>query len=297
VARADFPALHQSVHGRPLVWFDNAATTQKPRAVLDAMTRFYERDNSNVHRGAHTLAARATDAYEDARGSVARLVGASGPDEIVFVRGTTEGINLLAATLGRSRVGPGDEIVLTTLEHHANIVPWQLLAQSVGARLRPVPIDGSGQVQLDAYSALLNDRTKIVALSHVSNALGTVLPVKTMTAAAKARGIPVVSTGRRRSPTCLSTSAPWGLTSTSSPATRSSARRASARSTADGAPRVAPALAGRRQHDPRRHVRAHDLLRPADPLRGRHPVHRRRRRPRRCNPLRPRARHAGHRCA
>jgi cysteine desulfurase/selenocysteine lyase len=195
VARADFPALHQSVHGRPLVWFDNAATTQKPRAVLDAMTRFYECDNSNVHRGAHTLAARATDAYEDARGSVARLVGASGPDEIVFVRGTTEGINLLAATLGRSRVGPGDEIVLTTLEHHANIVPWQMLAQSVGARLRPVPIDGSGQVQLDAYLALLNDRTKIVALSHVSNALGTVLPVKSMTAAAKARGIPVVVDG------------------------------------------------------------------------------------------------------
>ncbi len=194
-ARADFPALHQRVNGRPLVWFDNAATTQKPRAVLDAMTRFYERDNSNVHRGAHTLAARATDAYEDARASVAQLLGASGPDEVVFVRGTTEGINLLAATLGRSRVGPGDEIVLTTLEHHANIVPWQLLAQSVGARLRPVPVDDTGQVQLDAYAALLVDRTKVVALSHVSNALGTVLPVEAMTAMARARGIPVVVDG------------------------------------------------------------------------------------------------------
>jgi cysteine desulfurase/selenocysteine lyase len=194
-ARADFPALHQKVNGRPLVWFDNAATTQKPRAVLDAMTRFYERDNSNVHRGAHTLAARATDAYEDARAAVARLLGASSPEEIVFVRGTTEGINLLAATLGRSRVGPGDEIVLTTLEHHANIVPWQLLAQSVGAHLRPVPVDDSGQVQLDAYAALLSGRTKIVALSHVSNALGSVLPVDTMTALAKARGIPVVVDG------------------------------------------------------------------------------------------------------
>ena len=194
-ARADFPALHQRVNGRPLVWFDNAATTQKPRAVLDAMTRFYERDNSNVHRGAHTLAARATDAYEDARALVAQLLGAAGPEEIVFVRGTTEGVNLLAATLGRSRVGPGDEIVLTTLEHHANIVPWQLLAQSVGARLRPVPIDDTGQVQLDAYAALLTERTKIVALSHVSNALGTVLPVEAMIAVAKARGIPVVVDG------------------------------------------------------------------------------------------------------
>jgi cysteine desulfurase / selenocysteine lyase len=194
-ARADFPALHQRVNGHPLVWFDNAATTQKPRVVLDAMTRFYERDNSNVHRGAHTLAARATDAYEDARATVARLLGASSPEEIVFVRGTTEGVNLLANTLGRSRVGAGDEIVLTTLEHHANIVPWQLLAQSVGARLRPVPVDDSGQVQLDAYAALLTERTKIVALSHVSNALGTVLPVDSMIAMAKARGIPVVVDG------------------------------------------------------------------------------------------------------
>jgi cysteine desulfurase/selenocysteine lyase len=194
-ARADFPALHQRVNGHPLVWFDNAATTQKPRVVLDAMTRFYERDNSNVHRGAHTLAARATDAYEDARAAVARLLGASSAEEIVFVRGTTEGVNFLANTLGRSRVGAGDEIVLTTLEHHANIVPWQLLAQSVGARLRPVPVDDSGQVQLDAYAALLTERTKIVALSHVSNALGTVLPIDSMIAMSKARGIPVVVDG------------------------------------------------------------------------------------------------------
>ena len=194
-ARGDFPALHQRVNGHRLVWFDNAATTQKPRVVLDAMTRFYERDNSNVHRGAHTLAARATDAYEDARATVARLLGAASPEEIVFVRGTTEGINLLANTLGRSRVGPGDEIVLSTLEHHANIVPWQLLAQSVGARLRPVPVDDSGQVQLDAYAALLTERTKIVALSHVSNALGTVLPIDSMIAMSKARGIPVVVDG------------------------------------------------------------------------------------------------------
>ncbi len=193
--RADFPALHQQVNGHPLVWFDNAATTQKPRVVLDAMTRFYERDNSNVHRGAHTLAARATDAYEDARATVARLLGAADPQEVVFTRGTTEGINLVANTLGRSRVGAGDEIVLTTLEHHGNIVPWQILARSVGAKLRPVPVDDTGQVQVDAYAALLTDRTKVVALSHVSNALGTVLPVELMIAMAKAQGIPVVVDG------------------------------------------------------------------------------------------------------
>ncbi len=194
-ARADFPALHQRVHGRPLVWFDNAATTQKPRAVIDAMARYYERDNSNVHRAAHTLAARATDAYEGARAAVARLLGAPSPESVVFVRGTTEGLNLLAATLGRQRVGPGDEIVLTTLEHHANIVPWQMLAHDVGARLRPVPVDDTGQVQLERYAELLTDRTKVVALSHVSNALGTILPVREMVAMAHSRGIPVVVDG------------------------------------------------------------------------------------------------------
>ena len=183
------------MHGRPLVWLDNAATTQKPRAVMTAMTRYYERDNSNVHRAAHALAARATEAYEGARGSVARLLGAPTPESVVFVRGTTEGINLLAHTLGRQRVGRQDEIVLTTLEHHANIVPWQMLAQEVGARLRPVPVDDTGQVQLDRYAALLHDRTRVVALSHVSNALGTVLPVREMIAIAHARGIPVVVDG------------------------------------------------------------------------------------------------------
>ena len=194
-ARADFPALQQRVQGRPLIWFDNAATTQKPRAVIDAITRYYERDNSNVHRAAHTLAARATDAYEGARSSVARLLGAPAPESVVFVRGTTEGINLLAGTLGRQRVGRGDEIVLTTLEHHANIVPWQMLAHEVGARLRPVPVDDTGQVRLDRYADLLTDRTRVVALSHVSNALGTVLPVETMIALAHERDIPVVVDG------------------------------------------------------------------------------------------------------
>ena len=194
-ARSDFPALHQQIHGRPLVWFDNAATTQKPRAVIDALTHYYEHDNSNVHRGAHTLAARATDAYEGARAAVARLLGAPSPECIVFVRGTTEGINLLASTLGRQRVGPGDDVVVTTLEHHANIVPWHMLAKAVGARLRPVPVDDSGQVLLDRYAEMLTPRTKVVAVSHVSNALGTILPVESMIDLAHERGIPVVVDG------------------------------------------------------------------------------------------------------
>ncbi|MDQ1695560.1 MAG: cysteine desulfurase / selenocysteine lyase [Frankiaceae bacterium] len=194
-ARADFPALHQQVHGKPLIWFDNAATTQKPRAVMDALTHFYEHDNSNVHRGAHTLAARATDAYEGARASVARLLGASSPEDIVFVRGTTEGINLVAQSLGRQTVGQDDEIVVTTLEHHANIVPWQMLAKEKGAKLRVVEVDDSGQVLLDHYASLLNPRTRIVALSHVSNALGTVLPVEQMIAMAHKLGVPVVVDG------------------------------------------------------------------------------------------------------
>ena len=194
-ARSDFPALHQQVNGRPLVWLDNAATTQKPQVVIDALTHYYEHDNSNVHRGAHTLAARATDAYEGARKSVARLLGAPSAECVVFVRGTTEGINLLANTLGRQRVGPGDDIVVTTLEHHANIVPWQMLAKDVGARLRPVPVDDSGQVLLDRYAEMLTPRTKVVAVSHVSNALGTILPVQSMIALAHERGIPVVVDG------------------------------------------------------------------------------------------------------
>ncbi|HYO34141.1 MAG TPA: cysteine desulfurase, partial [Nocardioidaceae bacterium] len=173
----------------------NAATTQKPRAVIDALTHYYEHDNSNVHRGAHTLAARATDAYEGARASVARLLGAPSPECVVFVRGTTEGINLLASTLGRQRVGPGDDIVVTTLEHHANIVPWQMLAKAVGAHLRAVPVDESGQVLLDRYADMLTPRTKVVALSHVSNALGTVLPIDQMITLAHERGIPVVVDG------------------------------------------------------------------------------------------------------
>ncbi|WP_175714454.1 family 2A encapsulin nanocompartment cargo protein cysteine desulfurase [Burkholderia ambifaria] len=176
--RRDFPILQERVNGKQLVWFDNAATTHKPQAVIDRLAYFYAHENSNIHRAAHALAGRATDAYEHARDTVRRFIGASSPDEIVFVRGTTEAINLIAKTWGVQNVGEGDEIVVSHLEHHANIVPWQQLAALKGATLRVIPVDDSGQVLLDEYRKLLNDRTKIVSVTQVSNALGTVVPVK-----------------------------------------------------------------------------------------------------------------------
>ena len=192
--RREFPILAERVHGKPLVWLDNAATTQKPRVVIDRLTEFYEHENSNVHRGAHTLAARSTDAYEGARASVARFLGAQ-PSEIVWTRGTTEAINLVAQTWGRANIGRGDEIVVTHLEHHANIVPWKLLADKVGARLRVVPVDDVGQVRLDALPALLCERTKLIAVAQVSNALGTVVPVEAFVAAARSVGAKVLIDG------------------------------------------------------------------------------------------------------
>ncbi|MDQ1496751.1 MAG: cysteine desulfurase / selenocysteine lyase [Actinomycetota bacterium] len=193
--RNDFPALHQQVHGKDLVWLDNAATTQKPQSVIDAISAYYEQDNSNVHRAAHALAGRATDAYESGRKAVADFIGASSPDEIVIVRGTTEAINLVAQTYGRQEVGPGDEIVLTMLEHHANIVPWQMLARETGARIRVVPMTDRGELRLEEYEKLLNPRVKIVGLTQVSNALGTVVPVPLMTAMAHRYGAVVVVDG------------------------------------------------------------------------------------------------------
>lgn len=176
--RRDFPILAERVNGRQLVWFDNAATTQKPQAVIDRLAWFYQHENSNIHRAAHELAARATDAYEEARERVRDYLHASEVEEIVFVRGTTEAINLVAKSWGGQHVSAGDEIVVSHLEHHANIVPWQQLAKEKGARLRVIPVDDDGQVLLDEYRKLLNDRTKIVAVTQVSNALGTVVPVK-----------------------------------------------------------------------------------------------------------------------
>jgi cysteine desulfurase / selenocysteine lyase len=178
VIKRDFPILQEQVHGRPLIWLDNAATTQKPNAVIDRITSFYQHENSNIHRAAHTLAARATDAYEGAREKVRRFLNASSTREIVFVRGATEGINLVAKSWGHRNVQKDDEIVITWLEHHANIVPWQQLAAEKGARLRVAPVDDSGQVILEEYEKLLGPRTRIVSFSQVSNALGTITPAK-----------------------------------------------------------------------------------------------------------------------
>ncbi|MGD2045594.1 MAG: cysteine desulfurase [Gemmatimonadota bacterium] len=193
--RAEFPALDQEVNGRPLVYLDSAATSQKPRAVIDALDNYYERDNANVHRGIHELSRRATEGYEGAREKVARWINAHETAEVVFTRGTTEAINLVAAGWGLDNVGPEDEIVLTVLEHHSNIVPWQLLAQRTGARLRYLEIDDQGRLILDDLSQLLSARTKVVAVSHVSNALGTVNPIERIAEAAHAVGALVVVDG------------------------------------------------------------------------------------------------------
>jgi cysteine desulfurase / selenocysteine lyase len=193
--RRDFPILHQNVRGKPLIWMDNAATTQKPQSVIDAISHFYQHDNSNVHRGAHTLAARATNALEAGREKVQRFLGDSTVDEIVFVRGTTEAVNLVAQSFGRTRVRKGDEVLVTTLEHHSNIVPWQQLCRETGGVLRVVPVNDRGEVLLDEYEKLLGPRTRIVAITHVSNALGTVVPVKTMTEIAHRHGAKVLVDG------------------------------------------------------------------------------------------------------
>lgn len=193
--RRDFPILQERVNGKQLVWFDNAATTQKPQAVIDRLAYFYAHENSNIHRAAHALAGRATDAYENARAIAQRFIGAASPEEIVFVRGTTEAINLIAKTWGACNVGEGDEIVVSHLEHHANIVPWQQLAAQTGAKLRVIPVDDSGQVLLDEYRKLLSGRTRIVSVTQVSNALGTVVPVQEIVELAHRAGAKVLVDG------------------------------------------------------------------------------------------------------
>ena len=193
--RADFPALSQSVHGHPLAYLDNAATTQKPHTVIEAVTHFYEADNANVHRGVHALSERATAAYEGARDSARRFINAARRSEIVFVRGTTEAINLVAWSYARPRLQPGDEILITAMEHHSNIVPWQLACEQTGARLRVAPINDDAELDMEAFQALLSERTRLVAIAHVSNALGTVNPVKDLIDLAHARDIPVLVDG------------------------------------------------------------------------------------------------------
>ena len=193
--RKDFPVLHQKIHGKPLVWFDNAATTQKPLSVINAVAQFYATDNSNIHRGAHTLAARATDAYEDAREKIRQFIGAGSTSEIIYVRGTTEGINLIAQTWGRKFLQPGDEIILSILEHHANIVPWQMVAQEKGARIKVVPVNDRGEIILEEYTKLLGPRTRLVSLTQASNGLGTILPIRDMIQLAKRYDARVVIDG------------------------------------------------------------------------------------------------------
>ncbi|HVP10632.1 MAG TPA: cysteine desulfurase [Phycisphaerae bacterium] len=198
--RLDFPALQQRVHGHPLIYLDNAATTQKAQAVINALRRFYERDNSNVHRGIHTLSQRATEAYEQARSKVQQFISARDPEEVVFVRGTTEAINLVAQTYGRSHVRAGDEILISGMEHHSNIVPWQILCEQAGACLRVAPITDRGELMMEEYERLLGPRTKLVAVAHVSNVLGTINPVEQVISLAHQRSIPVLVDGAQAVP-------------------------------------------------------------------------------------------------
>jgi cysteine desulfurase / selenocysteine lyase len=193
--REDFPILRQKVHDKPLVYLDNAATTQKPQSVIDATSRYYMAENANVHRGIHTLSEKATQAYEDARDTVRRFLNARDTREIVFVRGTTEAINLVAQSYGRTFLTAGDEIVISAMEHHSNIVPWQMLCEQMGARLRVIPFNYDGELLLDEYEKLLNERTKFVSVVHVSNALGTINPIKQIIEMAHRRNVPVLVDG------------------------------------------------------------------------------------------------------
>jgi cysteine desulfurase/selenocysteine lyase len=198
--RADFPILGRRVHDLPLVYLDNAATTQKPRAVIDAISEYYLSNNANIHRGVHQLSESATSAYEATRKSVQRFLNAEDASEIIFVRGATEAINLVAQSYGRQRVNAGDEVVVTAMEHHSNIVPWQMLCEEKGARLRVAPINDAGELLLDEFEALLNEKTKLVAVVHASNVLGTVNPVHRIVEMAHAKGVPVLVDGAQAVP-------------------------------------------------------------------------------------------------
>jgi len=198
--RKDFPILHQQVHGKPLVFLDNAASTQKPRQVIDALSHYYQHDHANIHRGVYQLSERATIAYESAREKVQRFINAEHAHEIIFLRGTTEAINLVAQSFGRLQIKSGDEIILSTMEHHSNIVPWQLLAEQVGAKLRVISLSDNGELDLASYQQLLNKRTKLVAVVHVSNVLGTINPVKKIIELAHAHNVPVLLDGAQALP-------------------------------------------------------------------------------------------------
>ena len=198
--RRDFPILHTQARGHNLVYLDNAATSQKPQPVIDALVRYYESGNANIHRGVHYLSEKATLEFEEGRKAVQRFINAADSSEIIFTRGTTEAINLVAQTYGRTHVGAGDEVLITAMEHHSNIVPWQILCEEKGAKLRVAPINDQGELIIDEFAKLLSPKTKIVAIAHVSNALGTVNPVKRLIAMAHAKGIPVLVDGAQAVP-------------------------------------------------------------------------------------------------
>ncbi|BDI33139.1 cysteine desulfurase [Capsulimonas corticalis] len=190
--RADFPILHTQMHGKPLVYLDNAATTQKPQSVIDTLLRYYTEENANIHRSPHLLAEKATRAYEGARVKVKEFIHAEDAHEIIFVRNATEGVNLVASTYGRKNIGPGDEILISTMEHHCNIVPWQMLCEEKGAKLKVIPINDAGELLMDEFDKLLTERTKIVAVVHMSNVLGTINPIEEIITKAHAQGVPVL---------------------------------------------------------------------------------------------------------
>jgi cysteine desulfurase/selenocysteine lyase len=198
--RRDFPILKQKVHGKPLVYLDNGATSQKPQIVIDTLNRYYVAENSNIHRGVHFLSERATAAYEEGRHKIKRFLNARSEQEVIFVRGTTEAINLVAQSYGRTFLKEGDEIIVSAMEHHSNIVPWQILCEQIGARLRVIPINHDGELIVDEYRHLLNEKTKLVSITHVSNALGTIVPVKGVVRLAHERNVPVVVDGAQAVP-------------------------------------------------------------------------------------------------
>ena len=198
--RADFPVLRQQVNGKPLVYLDNGATSQKPQAVIDELVRYYSTENANVHRGVHTLSQNATDDYEGARAKVKRLLNAADDHEIIFTRGTTDSLNIVAQSFGKQSLGPGDEVIVSNMEHHSNIVPWQMLREEKGVVLSVVPIDESGELLMDEYERMLSPRTKLVSITHVSNALGTILPVEQIISLAHHRGVPVMLDGAQAVP-------------------------------------------------------------------------------------------------
>ena len=294
--REDFPVLKQNIHGKPLVYLDSAATAQKPFAVIDAIRRFHEVDCANIHRGVHELSQRSTAAYEETRAKAKRFLNARSKDQLIFVRGTTEGINLVSNSWGRPNVKAGDEIIISAMEHHSNIVPWQLLCDEKDAKLRVIPMNERGELLMEEYEKLLNPRTRMVAVTHVSNALGTINPVKQIIDMAHAAGAVTLIDGAQAAPHI--TGGPAGARRRFLHLQRPQGGRPH-RHRHPLRPQVAAqrhaSLSGRRRHDQSGHFRKDHLRRPAVQVRSRHAQHRRRHRTRRRAGLHRPPGHRGHR--